>query len=246
MMRMVARDQRLGGLECAVIDFGSQPDIAVILCHGYGAPGGDLVGLAEAITDLVEGAAERLRFVFPAAPLQPPELVQFGGRAWWEINMAALLAASQSQSFAQLHDQTPPGIEQASRSLAACIGEVLAGVGEGGRYVLGGFSQGAMLTMHTALTEDVPPPELLALFSGTLVCQGQWRSALEGGRLERTAVLQSHGRQDPILPFSSAEALHRLIKDFRPDAEFIAFHGPHTIPMEAVANLALHLRRLAS
>jgi phospholipase/carboxylesterase len=246
MKRLVAREEALGGLECAVIDFGPDPDIAVILCHGYGAPGGDLVGLAEAITDLLEDTAERFRFVFPVAPLQPAELADFGGRAWWEINMAALLAASQSQSFDQLHDKTPPGMERAREALAHCIREVLQQLGEDGRYVLGGFSQGAMVTMDVALSGEVPPPALLVQFSGTLVRKPQWQDALLGGRLARTAVLQSHGRQDPILPFSSAESLHRLVKASQPDAEFIAFHGPHSIPMEAIANLALRLRRLAS
>jgi phospholipase/carboxylesterase len=233
-------------LDCTVIDFGSEPDIAVILCHGYGAPGGDLVGLAEAIGDLLEDASQRFRFVFPMAPLQPRELADYGGRAWWEINMAALLAASQSQAFSQLHDKTPPGIEDATESLAQCIREVLQGLGDGGKYVLGGFSQGAMLTVNVALSGEVPAPDVLAICSGTLIRQPQWREALLNGRLRRTAVVQSHGRQDPILPFSSAEALHAMIKASQPNAEFIAFNGPHTIPMEAIGNLGLRLRQLAS
>lgn len=246
MMALVAREESLGGLDCAVIDFGSGPDIGIVLCHGYGAPGNDLVGLAEAICDLVGDASQRFRFVFPMAPLQLAELADYGGRAWWEINMAALLAASQTMSFAQLHDQTPPGMERASETLAGCIREILPGLGESGRYVLGGFSQGAMLTTDVALSGEVLPPELLVIFSGTLVRRPQWREALLGGRLRRTAVLQSHGRQDPILPFSSAEALHALIKASQPQAELIAFDGPHTIPVQAIENLALRLRRLAS
>ncbi len=246
MKRLVGREEAYGELDCAVIDFGERPDIAVILCHGYGAPGNDLVGLAEAICDLVGDASQRFRFVFPVAPLQPAELADFGGRAWWEINMATLLAASQSDSFAQLHDKSPPGIQRASASLGSCIRELLPGLGDGGRYVLGGFSQGAMLATDVALSGEVPPPELLVLFSGTLVRQSQWREALLGGRLRRTAVLQSHGRQDPILPFSSAQSLHALIKASQPESEFIAFDGPHTIPLQAIENLALRLRRLAS
>lgn len=246
MKPLVDRAATLGGLECEVIDYGPQPQIAVILCHGYGAPGSDLVGLASTLADFMEDSVQRFRFVFPAAPLQPVEFADFGGRAWWAINMAALLAASQSHSFSQLHDQSPPGIESASQSLARCVGDTLAELGQDARYVLGGFSQGAMVSMNVALREAVPPPELLVQFSGTLICQPQWQAALGAGRLERTAVLQSHGRQDPILPFSSAEALHGLLRAAQPEAELVAFDGPHTIPVEAIANLALRLRRLAS
>jgi len=246
MRPLAAREQTLGGLDCAVIEFGAQPQIGVILCHGYGAPGSDLVGLAETLADFMEESVAKFRFIFPAAPLAPVEFADFGGRAWWAINMAALLSATQTQSFSQMHELSPPGIEQASEALAGCVREALAGLGERPRYVLGGFSQGAMVTMNVTLSGEVPPPELLVQFSGTLVRRPQWQEALRGGRLSRTTVLQSHGRQDPILPFSSAEALHALIKASQPNAELIAFDGPHTIPVEALGNLALRLRRLAT
>ena len=246
MKPLPVSEETLGTLDCTVIDFGARPQIAVILCHGYGAPGSDLVGLAETIAERIGDQASQFRFVFPAAPLHPIEFADFGGRAWWPINMAALLAASQSHSFSQLHDQSPPGIEEATATLARCVGDVLASLGAGPRYVLGGFSQGAMLTMNLALSGEVPPPELLVLFSGTLVRRRQWQESLLGGRLSRTEVLQSHGRQDPILPFSSAEALHRLLQASQPRAELVAFDGPHTIAMPAIDNLALRLRRLAS
>lgn len=246
MRPLVAREQTLGDLNCAVIEFGAQPQIGVILCHGYGAPGTDLVGLAETLADFMEESIAQFRFIFPAAPLEPVEFADFGGRAWWAINMAALLAASQTHSFSQLHELSPPGIEEASDALAACVRDALAALGEHPRYVLGGFSQGAMVSMDATLAGAIPPPELLVQFSGTLVRRPQWQEALRAGRLSRTAVLQSHGRQDPILPFSSAEALHELIKASQPDAEFVAFNGPHTIPVEALGNLALRLRRLAT
>lgn len=237
------RSAMLGELECTVIDGGDAPEIAVVLCHGYGAPGDDLVGLAGALFDLLDDVAGRFRFVFPEAPLSPPELADYGGRAWWAINMAALLAASQSRTFSELHESSPPGAAEATELLAGCVHEVLSDLGgKKPQYVLGGFSQGAMLTANAVLSGEVPPPAMLVLFSGTLIRKPHWQDALLSGRLSRTRVLQSHGRLDPILPFSSAETLHRLIKASRSDAEFIAFDGPHTIPPAAVETLALRLR----
>ena len=245
MTNWVARQETLGGLDCRIVEFGSKGEIAVILCHGYGAPGDDLVSLAEVLIDYLGETARRFRFVFPAAPLQPGELAAYGGRAWWEINMAALLAASQSKSFSQLHDKTPPGIDRATEMLVACIEETRAGlVGKDRRYVLGGFSQGAMLTMNTTLESDLTPPELLVQFSGTLVCRTRWDERIAEGRLRATDVIQSHGRIDPILPFSSAEALHELLAGRCRSAEFHPFNGPHTIPMEALSHVAGRLRTL--
>jgi len=245
MSGWAARTEKVGQLDCRVIAHGDQAKIAVILCHGYGAPGEDLVSLAEVFIDFLGDWAADFRFIFPAAPLQPPEIAVFGGRAWWEINMAALFAASQASTFSQLHDKSPPGIDQATEMLVSTITQTLADLGGSGRYVLGGFSQGAMLTMNTTLVSRLPPPELLVQFSGTLVCGPQWKSHLDAGRLRQTGVIQSHGRQDPILPFSSAQTLFELIKDACQSAKFLPFNGPHTIPMEALSEVAVRLKAMA-
>lgn len=246
MSGWAAKTEQVGQLKCRVIQYGDQAKVAVILCHGYGAPGEDLVSLAEVFIDFLGDRAGDFRFVFPAAPLQPPEIAVYGGRAWWEINMAALLAASQASAFNQIHDKTPPGIETATEMLVSTITQTMAELGDSGRYVLGGFSQGAMLTMNTTLLADVPPPELLIQFSGTLVCQTDWQSQLDAGRLRETDVVQSHGRQDAILPFSSAQTLFRLIENACRDAKFIPFNGPHTIPMEALSEVAVRLKAMVS
>lgn len=246
MTAMTRRRERLGILDCQVIDSGPRPALAIVLCHGFGAPGEDLVSLADAIVGELAEAATPVRFVFPAAPLQPPELAPYGGRAWWNINMAALLAASESKSFAQLHDAVPPGIDQAADALIACVDatlEQLAVNADGAepRYFLGGFSQGAMLTTHVALSGRVPAPETLIQLSGTLICRASWQAALEDGRLAGTDVIQSHGTIDPILPFSSAEVLRQLVQPHCRQHTFIPFHGPHTIPMQSLTAIASQL-----
>ncbi|HEX7451845.1 MAG TPA: hypothetical protein VF294_06150, partial [Polyangiaceae bacterium] len=48
---------------------------AVVLLHGYGAQGDDLLSLARSLQ------RPRTRFVLPAAPLS----LSGGGRAWWDI-----------------------------------------------------------------------------------------------------------------------------------------------------------------
>lgn len=234
-----------------VVESGNAAAIPVILCHGYGAPGHDLVSLVEPLADWLEDSIESFRFVFPAAPLAPREMASYGGRAWWAINMAQLLAASQTGTFSELHELEPPGIMEATAKLVDCVREVMAEtkpavVTSDGDYVLGGFSQGAMLTMNAALRSDLPPPRLLVQFSGTVVCLKQWQAALAQGRLANTQVLQSHGRYDTILPFSSAERLSQLLRDAKVDQQFVAFDGPHSIPMEPLMQLAVKLKRIVA
>ena len=63
---------RLGELDCHVVDAlpeGATPDLAVVLCHGLGAPATDLVSLAPELMAIEEALADRVRFVFPGAPL---------------------------------------------------------------------------------------------------------------------------------------------------------------------------------
>jgi len=235
-----------GQLQATCVQTGSSPKIPVILCHGYGAPGDDLVGLAEPIASWLEESADQFCFIFPEAPLSPPELAAYGGRAWWAINMSRLLEASQTGTFSELHELEPPGIDRATEQFVGCLKAIFKEMEFSGPYVLGGFSQGAMVTMNTTLRGDIRPPSLLVQFSGTMVCRPIWQKALEEGRLASTSVLQSHGRLDTILPFSSAEGLATMLKAAQVKHQFVAFNGPHTIPMEAMMQLAVECKRLAA
>lgn len=242
-MSLQLRHQLFGSLNCVVVESGVRPTVPVILCHGYGATGNDLVSLVEPLADWLEDRVERFSFVFPAAPLAPRDMAMYGGRAWWAINMAALLAASETGSFAELHDREPPGIDQATTALTECLQAIFAEMDSPEQYVLGGFSQGAMVTMNAALRSELPPPKLLVQFSGTVVCRPHWQAALAAERLAQTHVLQSHGRYDSILPFQSAEVLRDLLQAAKVSHEFIAFDGPHTIPMEPLMQLAVRLKK---
>lgn len=236
------RSTRYGNLDCWVVDGGVSPQIPVVLCHGYGAPGTDLVGLAAEWTDLLGEASERFRFVFPVAAGDLTQMGMPGGRAWWAINMARLAEAVNADRFDQLHPLEPVGIVEAREALVAAIEAVSEELGGSRRLVLGGFSQGAMLTMDTALRGLAEPPEVLLQFSGTLVCQKAWSERLS--RLENTLVYQSHGSSDPILPFSSAVALRDLLASAKIEVRFHAFAGPHTIDAVALEETAELLRAM--
>jgi phospholipase/carboxylesterase len=199
-----------------------------------------LVGVAGEWISLLGAAAEQFRFVFPAAPLSLAELGLPDGRAWWPLNMSRLMEAVEAKQFDELHQHEPPGIDRAREQLCETIQLVQQELGGTKRLVLGGFSQGAMLTMETSLRGTIDPPEVLIQFSGTVVCEPHWQSAMP--RLSNTRVYQSHGQIDPILPFASAERLQELLSEGKVNVDFHSFMGPHTIDPVAIDNTAQALR----
>lgn len=235
----------LGGLTCRVADAlpaGVTPDLVVILCHGFGAPGTDLVPIAGELVRINADLGDRVRFVFPQGPLSLDEFGMYGGRAWWPLDVSRFMAAVESGEFRSLRHQTPPGLAAARERLMALIDDVKQQTGLPlSRLVLGGFSQGAMLAIDVSL-RLAEPPAALAVFSGSLLCEDQWRElAKKRGRLR---VIQSHGRQDPILPYLAAEWLRDMLQGAGLDVEFIPFDGMHTIPIEAIDRFADLLGRL--
>jgi phospholipase/carboxylesterase len=236
---MVDVATRLGPLEARVIqpEGSVRPELAVVLCHGFGASGTDLVPLAGELLERAPALGQKVRFVFPAAPLA---LTGFGAgqpRAWWPIDFEALMAqrASGVSGRAALRSRVPDGLVQARRQLAACVEAVAQTSGlSPSRIVLGGFSQGAMVSTDLALRQDEAPAALVIL-SGTLVSEEEWRA--RAARRKGLAVLQSHGRQDPILPFADAVALKELLQEAGLVVDFVPFDGPHTIAEEALVRL---------
>ena len=64
--------QNYGELSCQSLDMlphETAPGFLIVLCHGFGAPGDDLVPLGAEMLARNPRLAEQVRFVFPAAPL---------------------------------------------------------------------------------------------------------------------------------------------------------------------------------
>ena len=93
---MPLRLANLGELTCRILSRVPEtqhPQLVVVLCHGFGAPGTDLVPLGEELVDLRPELAESVEFIFPAAPLSLEDIGLAGGRAWWHIDMEELVGA---------------------------------------------------------------------------------------------------------------------------------------------------------
>ena len=165
---------------------GRDPRSIVILAHGYGSNGDDLIGLAP----YWQGALPDTVFIAPNAPQPCPDAP--GGYQWWPVWDANRLA----------------GVRGAARVLDAFIDAELArhGLAED-RLALVGFSQGTMLSLHVA-------PRRERRLAGVVGYSGMLIDAGETEIKTRPPVLLVHGDADPMVPiaaFNHAQAsLQRL------------------------------------
>ncbi len=148
----------------------------VMLCHGLGADGQDLIDLAPYWGRILPHAA----FAAPDAP----EACDMGpfGRQWFSIGdrAPAHIAA---------------GVAVARTALDGFIDAELARLGLApDAYALMGFSQGAMTALYTGLRRAVAPRGVLA-FSGALVAADRL-----GEAVTRPPVLIVHGEDDEVVP----------------------------------------------
>ena len=215
---------------------GSGDGPLVVLLHGFGAPGDDLVPLWR-----VMHAPPGTRFLFPEAPLGLPPV--FGpGRAWWMIDVARLQEAMMRGTPRDLSEEHPESLPEVRAAMVALLDAAADTLGvPPERTVLGGFSQGAMLSMDVAL-HDLRPLAGLVLLSGSYLAREWWapRFAARAG----LPVFQSHGQDDMVLAYAGGAALHEALTDAGLDAELVTFRGGHAIPPPALDGMGRFLSRV--
>lgn len=227
--------EQLGDLTARIVGDGDA--LTVVLLHGFGAPGDDLVPLSS-VLDPPEGT----RFIFPEAPI----LFDLGlgeSRAWWMIDVEHIQRRLLLGQVEELKREVPDGLLEASEKVDRLLDEVqrryqIAGT----RLVLGGFSQGAMLSLDVALRSDRTLAGLV-LLSGTILAADEWIPRMSSRKA--LPVLQSHGQLDPILPYVFAETLRDALVAAGLDHTWVPFMGGHEIPPVVLEKLGLFLRRFA-
>lgn len=239
MLQPVARRERIGALDCVVVDPVRDefvPKNLVVLCHGFGASGTDLVDCSMALWQLELEALSTTRFIFPAGPISLDPTEMFDSRAWWMIDIDRLNQMIATGEFRDLRNECPDLLNQRRREVTELVEQVVQQSGVNyGQVFLGGFSQGAMMTTDVALHLPQPIGGLI-VWSGTLLNEAVWKTAAD--RESKFPVFVSHGRQDPILPFTAAQWLHEFLVLRGFAAEFCPFDGVHEIPMPAMRGAA--------
>lgn len=161
---------------------GSKPSALVILIHGYGSNGDDLISLARMIQPALPDAA----FVAPNAPSQIPRMA--AAHQWWPIDTFSM-------------PERAAGAAAAAPALDAFITHELEEADlPSNRLLLVGFSQGTMMALHVGLWRPEPVAGVVGI-SGMLVAPERLQAELRS----RPPVLLIHGMDDDVVPFHSME-----------------------------------------
>jgi phospholipase/carboxylesterase len=155
----------------------------VVLLHGLGADGHDLIQLAPHWAELLPSTA----FVSPHAPF-PCDMAPYG-RQWFS-----------------LQDRDPHRIRSGVAAAAPILDAFLDATLEAHRLddsalALVGFSQGTMMSLHVAPRRARAMAGVVG-FSGALVGAEELATGLRA----TPPVLLVHGDADQIVPFSAMEA----------------------------------------
>jgi phospholipase/carboxylesterase len=165
---------------------GGTPKQAVVLLHGYGSDGNDLIGLAPHWQGILPDAV----FISPNAP---QACRQFGfGFQWFDVSFDGDRLARRQEGVVQAR----PILLEFLEDLWSQSGIVPENT------LLAGFSQGAMMALHTGLSLPRPLMGIIA-FSGAFLPPDGFGSAPLG----KTPVCLVHGDVDDVVdPEHSADA----------------------------------------
>jgi len=215
-----------------VLRKGGKGPPSFVLLHGYGSAAEHWLPYAQTIPFPAVG-----QFLFP----QAPDMVArkdglLDGRAWWKLDLAAHLRPG--KLGVDLTNEDPRGVDRAAKLVRRAISR--EGNSKAHPFVLGGFSQGAMVACEVAFTSDEPLAALVIL-SGTPLDLAGWKSRM--AMRKGLPVFMAHGRADNILPFDLAERLRADLVAAGLVVTFIPFDGGHAIPEEVVTALGAFLAR---
>lgn len=159
---------------------GGAPQSLVLLLHGVGSNGADLIGLAPHLAE----ALPHTEFVSPDA-FEPYDMAPVGYQ-WFS-----------------LADRSPAAmmreVRRTAPKLQGFIDQLLEARGlDESKLAIVGFSQGTMMTLHVGLRRKQPPAGLVG-FSGALLAGRELISEVTA----RPPVLLVHGDCDDVVPVAA-------------------------------------------
>lgn len=162
----------------------------MILLHGVGADGKDLIELAPHLGQIFPNAA----FVAPNAPNRYDQ--GLSGYQW-------------ISSGIRVEAEAVEAVKAAADILNAFIDEELRSTGlEPQNLALIGFSQGTMMSLYTAPRRDHPIAGILG-YSGRIV----GANLMAAETKSRPPVFLAHGEMDPVLPIECLDAAQQTLEE---------------------------------
>ncbi len=196
----------------------------VVLLHGHGAPGDDLVGLAKELSEQLPEAS----FIVLAGPNGAG-----GGRTW----VPSFRTDTKEEAVVKLEEL----VSSASAKIWARIEEARKAGVECADIVIAGFSLGGRMAAEAALRG----PEDCAV-GGIVVMGGGGLNDVElpaADQHARMRVLVAHGRKDSVVSYRIGQATARHFASAGHDATLLSFDGGHQIAPPVREGLIAFLRK---
>lgn len=192
----------------------------VVLMHGYGADGADLIGLADPLEDHLPD----VEFRAPNAPER--SAMNPMGYQWFPI----------PQMDGCTEAQRDAGMAASIAMVNAYLDAIEAEGVPADKIALVGFSQGTMMSLHVA-PRRARQLACVVGYSGRLLAPERLPAEIR----TRPPVLLAHGTADPVVPFASMEEARGGLAAAGIEVTTLACPGvPHSIsPDGLIAALRL-------
>ena len=191
---------------------GKNPKQLVLLLHGLGADGNDMIDLAPEFAEVLPDA----HFISPNAPF-PCDMAPFGFQ-WFSL-------------MSYTAEKMLEGARTAEPILNDFIDESLKRFGLKDKdCALVGFSQGTMMSLHVSIRREKPLAGVLG-YSGALVEPPSLKDEVK----TKLPICLIHGAMDPVVPFMAMEKAANALNSVGMDVET---HSrpmlPHGIDMDGI------------
>ncbi len=204
----------------------------IVVFHGYGADAQDLMGILPELNEFFikkTGATvlDFYQFRFAQGPYSVPIGPGWTGRAWWTLQLSQLQQDWSNHKPAEL-ETLEPLVKKMILDLNIHPNQI----------ILGGFSQGAMLSSQVFLNFGEPLLGLISM-SGSVINQSLWFEKIKS--IQKTSVFISHGEQDGVLPIKGSQKLMMAFKESNHLVKWTPFQGAHEIPLKSIDKMSDYL-----
>lgn len=213
-----------------ISSLGAPENSSLVILHGFGANAQDLFPISQ--IDFIKNL--NLNWYFLEAPLTSPEIEAFGGKSWFEVDIPYFQSLVAQGRFKEYYARSPKNIDVLHNQIFSFLNSKEL---QEENTILGGFSQGAMVSTDYLFSTKFKAKGLLHL-SGTVIRESLWKK----NSLKDIAIFQSHGRHDPVLPLQGALHFKELSGSASHKLEI--FDGGHEIPYEILKKMSHFLKNL--
>src|SRR5437660_11408110 len=193
---------------------GSAAQRLLLLVHGFGADERDLGGLLPYLDP-----NGRFVTVLPRGPVAVPGMPGF---AWYDFGLPP---AEISAAFESALDELDDLLDEAAAEHDLPRSEA----------IVGGFSQGAGVTLALALrTSERPHPLAVLAMSPALAVRSLDEISPDWDAATKIPVLLQHGTNDPLVPVDRSRNLARELQEHGAPIVYTEYPMEHQVALESV------------